>query len=56
MLAGGVIQKGGKARGYKSGCVRVKWSFKAGYENERGRGAKAFSDQIYSEFLINCPA
>ena len=29
VLAGGVIQKGGKARGYKSGCVREKWSFKS---------------------------
>ena len=48
--------KGGMARGYKSGCVREKCCFKAGYVNERGRGAKAFSDQIYCDFLIECPA
>ena len=52
MLAGGVIEKGGKARGYKSGCVREKCCFKAGYVNERGRGAKPFRNQVYREFLI----
>ena len=55
MLAGGVIQKGGEARGYKSGCVREKCCFKSMSVIDLCGWSKASGNQVYDEFITKCP-